>query len=165
MTSSEKNTHRKIRISIIDVLIVLAVIAGIGGTIVHYRLYEKNNAVVTDYTAEISILLSSLDSESAERLTAGEKVYYEDKTCMGVITRAEVEEAVIYFTDGEGKIQEGRDENLKDVRLTVEVKGEFTDGGFLALGRDYTAAGMEIEFFTPDFSGKGLIFDVKNLSE
>lgn len=165
MTSSEKNIHRRIRISIIDVLIVLAVIAVACGTFVHYRLFEKNHAVITDHTAEVSILLSSIDSDSAERLAAGKKVYYGDKTYMGVITEADIEEALIYYTDGDGKLQEGRDSSLKDVRLTVEVKGEFTENGFLALGRDYTAAGMEIEFFNPDFSGKGLIFDVKNQSE
>ena len=44
MNGAEKNTKKKVRISIIDVLIILTVIACIAATFVHYKIYEKENA-------------------------------------------------------------------------------------------------------------------------
>lgn len=165
MTGSERSARKKIRISIIDILIMLTVAACIAGTFVHYRVYEKNNEVVIDDRSLVSVLYSSLSPEVAERAVEGDTVFFDNGESLGRIVEITVEDADISYKNSEGKWALGVDETKKDVTLTVQVDGNFTDGGFFANGTKYIAAGMEIETYTPKFSGKGLIFEVKKQAE
>ncbi len=165
MNGAEKGARKKIRISIIDVLIVLTVVACIAGTFVHYKVYEKNNAVVVDDRSLVSVLYSSLTSDVAERAVEGDTVFFYNGETLGNIVEVIVEDAEIYYKNSDGKWVLGTDETKKDVMVTVQVEGDFTDGGFFANGTKYVAAGMEIETYTPKFSGKGLIFEVKKQAE
>ncbi len=165
MTGAERNGRKKIRISIIDVLILLTVIACIAGTFVHYRVYEKNNAVVKDDRSLVSVLYTSLMPEVAERAVEGDLIYFDNGEPLGKIVEITVKDAEVYYKNAEGKWVLGVDESKKDLSITVQVEGDFTEVGFLANGTDYIAAGMEIETFTPKFSGKGLIFEVKKQAE
>ncbi len=166
MVFSENNARKKIRISIIDVLIIITVIACIVGTIIHYQIFEKANEVITDDRCRISVLFSELPLQIAERASVGDKVYLSDSSeVLGAVVEVSSKDAVVYYRDGSNKIIEGVDSTKKDVTVIIEVDGEITPDGFLANGTDYTAAGMYIDIFTPKFSGKGLIFDVKKQSE
>ncbi|MBR5322617.1 MAG: DUF4330 family protein [Clostridia bacterium] len=165
MTGAERNPRKKIRISIIDILIVLVIAACIVGTFIHYRVYEKNNEVVTDDNSLISVLYSSLTPEVAERAVVGDMVFFDSGEALGRIVEVVVEDAEVYHKDTDGKWVIGTDTTKKDVTVTLQVEGDFTEGGFLANGTKYVAAGMEIEVYTPKFSGKGLIFEVKKQAE
>ena len=165
MTGSERSARKKIRISIIDVLIVLTVVACIAGTFVHYRVYEKNNAVIIDEHSLVSVLYSSLMPDVAEKAVEGDTVFFDNGEALGKIVEITVEDAEVYYKNSDGKWVLGTDETKKDVTVTLQVEGDFTDGGFFANGTEYVAAGMEIETYTPKFSGKGLIFDVKKQAE
>lgn len=167
MNSGERNTRKKIRISIIDVLILLTVIALVAGTVIHYKIYEKNNEVITDDTVTVSILFREVMPEVASAAKVGSLMFVtEDSRLLGTVTAVELEDAEVYYTSEEHKIVLGKDSEKKDLTVTVEVKGDLTeDRGFLENGSFHIAAGIEIEVFTADFSGKGLIFDVKKLSE
>lgn len=165
MTSAEKNTRKKIRISIIDVLIVLTVIGGIAGTFLHYKIYEEKNRVVTDDSAVVSVLLSSQEAEVENKIKVGDKLYFKDSEFFGTVVEVSFENADVTYTDANGKLVLASDDRLRDVTLLVAVDGEFTPSGFLARGTDYTAAGAEIEVFSLNFSGNGLIFDVKKQTE
>lgn len=166
MTGNEKNSKKKIRISIIDVLIVVTVIACIVGSFVHFKIFEKKNAVVTDEKALVSVMFCGVSNEIAEKMVAGDKIYFDDDdTLFGTVVEAVPENAEVYFKDSLGKIALVEDESKKDISVMVEVDGDFSADGFLANGVKYTASGMEIEVFTSRFSGKGLIFDVKKQAE
>ena len=165
MTGAEKSARKKIRISIIDVLIVLTVVACIAGTFVHYRVYEKNHAVVKDDNSLVSILYSSLTPDVAEKAVEGDIVFFDNGEPFGKIVEITVEDAEVYYKNSDGKWVLGTDETKKDVTVMLQVGGDFTEGGFLANGTEYIAAGMEIETYTPKFSGKGLIFEVKKQAE
>ncbi len=165
MTGSERSARKKIRISIIDVLIVLTVAACIAGTFVHYKAYEKNNEVVVDERSLVSVLYSSLTPDIAERAVEGDTVFFDNGEIFGKIIEVTFKEAEVYYKNADGKWVLGTDEIKKDVTVTVQVEGDFTDGGFMANGTKYVAAGMEIETYTPNFSGKGLIFEVKKQAE
>ena len=161
MTGSERSARKKIRISIIDILIVLTVAACIAGTFVHYRLYEKNNEVVVDERSLVSVLYSSLTPDIAERAVEGDTVFFENGEVFGKIVEITVEDADVYYKNSDGKWVLGTDGTKKDVTVTIQADGDFTDSGFMANGTKYVAAGMEIGTYTPKFSGKGLIFEVK----
>lgn len=165
MNGAERNARKKIRISIIDVLIILAVAACIVGTFVHYRIFENNNKVVADDESMISVLYSGVTPQIADGAVSGDKIYFADGRLFGTVVEVSADAAAVYYKDTEGKWVLGSDESTKDLKLTVQTEGDFTDNGFLVNGTDYVAAGMEIETFTAKFSGKGLIFDVEKQSE
>lgn len=165
MTGAERGARKKIRISIIDVLIVFTVVACIAGTFVHYRVYEKNHEVVVDERSLVSVIYSSFEPDVVERVVEGDTVFFDNGETLGTIVEITVEDADVYYKNTEGKWVLGADETRKDVTVTVQTEGDFTSGGFMANGTRYVAAGMEIETYTPKFSGKGLIFEVKKQTE
>ena len=165
MNASENKTKR-FRISIIDVLIALVVIACVAGVFLHYRTYAKNNKVVKDDTCYVSLQLSGVANETAEKITTGDTVYLkDDKSVFGKISEVNLENAQYYYSDEKGISVRGEDAYAKDVALVIEVKGELTEDGFLANGVEYVASGLYIDVYTNDFSEKGLIFGVEERSE
>ena len=166
MNGAEKTTSKKVRISIIDVLIILTVIACIAATFVHYRIYEKENEVIVDEKCLVSLRYYGVDNDTAKVAAAGDKVYYsENGKLFGTVIEISSKDAEVYYKNSSDRWVRTVDTSKKDVTVIVAVDGTVTEGGFLANGTDYTAAGMEIETFTSVFSGKGLIFDVKRQTE
>ena len=164
MNGADKKTKKKIRISIIDVLIVVAFIACVGGIFVHYQIYEKNNAVVTDDSCYLSLLFSGVSNEYSDSASVGDKVY-RDGVLLGTVATVSVADAEVYYRNAKDEIVQTVDTGKKDVTVVVDVKGDVTDMGFLANGVEYMAAGMKIDVNMSKFSGNGLIFDVKKQSE
>ena len=165
MTANER-TRKKIRISIIDILITVTIIACIAGTFVHYKLYESDNEVVTSDVCYVSVMFYGVDTEISEKLVSGEKLYLNDGgELFGTVSEAVSEDASFYYTNAKNEIVEASDPSRKDVSVTVEVNGELTANGFLANGVEYVASGMEIDLFSAKYSGKGLVFDVQQRSE
>jgi len=166
MLFTEKSPRQKIRISIIDVIIVLTVLLCIAGVVIHYKLYESENISVTPDTCNVSILFEKMPLEAAERVIEGDVLYLSaDGRKLGTVVSVKSTESTVYFTDANGAIVSGMDQSVRDVTVTVEVKGVLNDDGFYLSGEYYTAAGMEVSVYSKQFSGKGIIFEVKKLSE
>ena len=166
MSNTERVSKRKGRISIIDVLIILTVIACIAATFVHYKIYEKENAVIIDEKCLVSVKYSGVDNEIAKSIVAGNEVYYaEDGKFFGKVIEFDLKDSEVMVKDASDKWIKTVDTTQKDVTVILEVSGKVSANGFLANGTDYTAAGMEIDTYSSVFSGKGLIFDVKRQAE
>lgn len=166
MTANEKNNRKKIRISIIDVLIVITLIACIAGGFMHYKVYEKNNEVVTSDVCSVSVMLSEVENDVSAKIKAGDVVYFKDNdTVFGTITEVSEKDADYYYTNEQGVRVKGSNIYAKNVSVVIEVNGEMTKNGFLANGLEYVAAGMELELYSAEFWEKALIFDVQQLSE
>ena len=166
MSENVREGRKKIRISIIDFLIVLTVVACVCGIFVHYKLFENNNKVLTDDVCNISVMLYGVDNDISEKIVSGNKVYLKDgNEEFGVVSDVSKEDAVVYYSDSQNEIATGTDNTKKDIKLTVEVKGDLSESGFYANGKKYIASGMEIDIFSAEFSAKGLIFGVESRSE
>lgn len=165
MNSAEKNTRKKIGISIIDVLVIITFIACIAGTFIHYKVYEKNNAVSTDDTCLVSILFEGVGAELADRYSVGDKIYYNGVGLIGTVAEVSASDSVVYYKNSRNELVAGNDNSIKDVTVIVEAIGEVSTDGFRLNGTDYIAAGMKIDAYTPKISGKGLIFDVKKQAD
>ena len=161
MSRSVSNSQKKFSISVIDVLILITVITCIAGTFLHYKLYEKQNAIKKDYECSVSVLINSIEPEIAEQLSVGDKLYFKDNTEFGTIAEVSAVDASVYYTNSKNEITEGLDSTKRDVTIIVKVAGSVGESGFLANGKKYVASGMDIELFSSSFSGNGLIFDVK----
>ena len=168
MTANEKTTRKKIRISIIDVIIVITLLACIAGGVLHYRIYDNNNKVVTDDVFYVSMRFSSIENSSGQKLEMGDSIYLEDgKSLFGIVSEVSEEDASFYYNDETtGELRQGKDSTAKDVTAVIEVKGELTkENGFFANGVKYVAAGMELGVYSDMFSSKGLIFDLEAKTE
>ncbi|MBR5314273.1 MAG: DUF4330 family protein [Clostridia bacterium] len=164
MTANERTTRKKIRISIIDVVIVITILACIVGGVVHYKIYDNNNKVVTDDVFHVSVRFSAVQNSSGQKIELGDSLYLgDDKTSLGTVVEVTEEDASFYYNDeATGEVKLGKDTTAKDVSVVIEVNGELTDyNGFLANGVKYIAAGMELDVYSDMFSGKGLIFDLE----
>ncbi len=165
MMSTEK-MRKKFHISVIDILIIITLIVCLAGTFVHYKIFEKNNKVNTDDTCLISVLFAGVDPTVAEQIADGDKLYMKKNgEVFGVVNEVELSDAQAYYTNEEHKIVEGKDPTKKDIKIIVRVSGDVTEKGFLVNGTDYIASGMNANLFSSSFSGKGLIFDVKQQTE
>ncbi len=166
MLFSENKSKRKIRISIIDVLIIITVIACIAGVFIHYKVYEKDNRVLNDDRCSVSIKIGGVLVELSDKIAVGDKIYLEsDNSEFGVVSEVSKSESVIYYRNANDEIVEVIDSSKSDITVVVDVKGSVTQNGFRAGGNKHVAAGMNIDMYTHNFSGKGLIFDVKQLND
>ena len=166
MNSGEKKRRKKIRISIIDVLIVVTLTACVCGAFVHYKIFEKNNQLNTDDVCMISMLFSGVEPSIADKVSSGDTVYLKkDGVIFGTVSEVSFKDALSYYTNEEGRIVEGSDSTKKDVTVIVRVVGDMSTKGFLVNGKDYIASGMQEAIYTSSFSGVGLVFDVKQQTE
>ena len=164
MTSNEKSSRRKIRISIIDVMIIITVIACMLGLFFHYKIYEKENEVITSYSCFVSIVFEGLSPEISKNISVGDKVFGPFGE-LGTVTAVEEDDHSVYYTNSKNEIVNGADTSKRDVTVSLTVKGDVRDDGFYANGIDFIASGMKLDFYTSDFSGNGLIFDIQQQSE
>ncbi|MBQ7968602.1 MAG: DUF4330 family protein [Clostridia bacterium] len=168
MTANENSVRKKIRISIIDVIIVITVLACIAGGVLHYRVYENNNKVITDDVFYVSMRFSSIENSSGQKIETGDSLYLNDgKVLLGTVNEVTEEDASFYYNDEvTGELKKGKDPGAKDISVVVEIKGELTkENGFLANGVKYVAAGMILDVYSDMFSAKGLIFDLEAKTE
>lgn len=168
MTANEKSMRKKIRVSIIDVIILITLLACIAGGVLHYRIYDNNNKIVTDDVFYVSMKFLAVENSSGQKLEMGDSLYLaDDKSLFGIVSEVSEEDASFYYNDeATGEFRQGKDTTAKDLTVVVEVKGELTkENGFLANGVKYVAAGMELDIYSDMFSSNGLIFDLEAKTE
>ena len=166
MNRTVNNSRKKISISVIDILVLVTVIACIAGTFLHYKLYEKRNAVKTDDICSVSVMYTMMEPEIVEQLAVGDKLYLnDDKIEFGTVAEVSAVDASVYYTNAKNEITEGLDSTKRDVTVIIKVAGSVSENGFFVNGKKYIASGMNIELYSSKFSGNGLIFNVKQQAE
>jgi ribose 5-phosphate isomerase RpiB len=111
-------------------------------------------------------MLYGVDNDLSEKIAIGDKIYLkEGNQTFGSVSDVIKEDSSVYYTNVANQISESVDSTKKDVAIIIEVNGDVKQDGFFANGVKYVAAGMEIDVFSSDFSGKGLIFGVEQRSE
>ncbi len=166
MTSSENRQNKKMSISVIDVMIILAVIACIAGVFVHYRVYEKTHEVMTDDVCMVSVLIKGASLELGEGITLGEQIFFENgEEKFGKAVEVNKNSATVYRKNSNGEMVESIDEELLDIVIRIEASGALYESGFLVNGTEYVASGMEIELYSKNFSENCLVIDVENIQE
>lgn len=164
--SAEKIKNKRMSVSAIDVMIILAFIACIAGVFVHYRVYEKTHEVITDDVCTVSVLIKGASIELGEQVTVGDQLFFENSEQeFGKIVEIDKNSATVYHNKINGEIVESVDGELLDIVLKVEVSGALTESGFLANGIEYVAAGKEIALYSKSFSENCLVIDVENAQE
>ena len=154
MKSKQANEQAKVKIKILDVVIILLIITSFIGIYFRYSLMDMftGNKNLKDYT--VSFEISDIRYTTEEYFNIGDKVrFFEDETELGVIIEAaeDTKNALIVVPsvktfipeNGEQPIEIPYPENTRiDASGRLLCQGSYsTDSGFLVGGKKYIAPG------------------------
>ncbi len=155
--------NKKRSLNIIDVAIVLAVIAIIGGAV--FRTYGKNNLFASgkDVTIEYTLEIKETEKEFRQLINTGDNVYfYSNGKLCGTVVSSKKNPSKTYVKNGSDELVIKHNPAHIDIFLTVRTDAYKTENGYFVGGSNCIAPGMNQRFYTDTFE-----FDaqVKNITE
>ena len=136
------------RFNVIDVILLIAIIAGIAGVVLRAGL-NGTDPSQTESKARITVLVEALLDESAEYLHEGDSFYFSgDNQLLGTVRSVVQTPAEARVIDTEGRAVITHYENRKDVRLVLEITGLPTESGFLINGNNYLGVGSTYQIYS-----------------
>ena len=157
----------KRRISAIDVLIVLLLLAAVVG--VGFKVFAGNVGLFAGETQEyyVSYVVEGADSQISKYITEGSGFYTEDGTAFGTVTGDVITTpAKIYNmnSNGEYVVSYSSGGEKEDISGTFLVRASETEKGIVC-GEKYISAGMRVSLTGNGVSVEILITDVVKASQ
>lgn len=166
MQQTEKNTVKKTRFNIIDLLVVIVIIAAIATVAVRLDIADKIVQATSEDSARVTLLVSGADQESVTSVSEGDKISWQQENCdFGTIVRKDVANAVVYNTVEDGTYVKTTNPERYDVTFTVDTKGTFTEDGYMLGGKSYLAAGRTVTFFNGKTVMTSIVIAVDEIGE
>lgn len=146
---AEKNAviqKKKLRLNIIDFLIVIVILGALIGIALRFGVVEKVTNQSGLKQARISFLIQDINDESADYFVIGDEFTSVSHKCIfGKLESRQILPAEAFVVNELGQIFKTYSENHRiDVRGTVVGNGTFTDDGFLLSGTNYIAPGSSM---------------------
>lgn len=137
----------KLRLNIIDFLIVVVILGAIIGITLRFGLVERitNQSGLT--SARISFLILDINDESWNYFSVGDRFIDAEHDCeLGVLESRQFIPAEAFIVNEYGEIfkRNSGNEQRIDVRGVLVGEGTFTDDGFLLGGTNYIAPGSTV---------------------
>ena len=150
--NTAKSKKNRMRLNIIDFLIIIVLIGAVVGIAMRFGLVEKvtNQAGMTQ--ARISFLIRDINEGSLDYFGIGDNFYDKDHDCVfGVLESRQFMYSEAFIANERGEIIRTNLENKRyDVRGAVTAAGTFTDDGFLLDGVNYLAPGSTLHVQSRD---------------
>lgn len=126
------------KVSIIDILIVLVIVGGIGGLV--YKMNKSHVATVFTKADKVQITFytEKISENAVKAVKVGDKV--KDKlanTVLGTVTNKEIGDSIDFNANSEGKTVKSTRPGYVSVKVTTEVKGVLSDMGITIGTNDY----------------------------
>jgi hypothetical protein len=133
------------RVSIIDILIILAVI-GVGLSFVYKRTSPEVGRIVNaDTTFYVTMVANQLREFSVNAIAEGDIIYEQyERQALGRVVKLEVAPATEYLLKTDGTAMLAEMEDRYKVFITLECVGNINEEGFYANGIRHVAVGREI---------------------
>jgi hypothetical protein len=133
------------RVSIIDILIVLAVI-GLGLGFIYKRISPEVMQIVNaDATFYVTLATNRLRSFSVEAISEGDLMFKQhDRQSLGRIVKLEIKPATDYLLRPDGTAELAEMEDRYQTFITVQCTGAITDAGYYVNGSMHIAEGSEM---------------------
>lgn len=137
----------KLRLNIIDFLIVVVILGAIIGITLRFGLVERitNQSGLT--SARISFLILDINDESWNYFAVGDRFIDAEHDCeLGVLESRQFIPAEAFIVNEYGEIfkRNSGNEQRIDVRGVLVGEGTFTEDGFLLGGTNYIAPGSTV---------------------
>ena len=164
------------KISIIDLLVVLVVIAGIAGTVLAFQkvrggsVLTENKAILKQDSTldmlEVEMRLNEVRSMTRDSIHIGDDVYAKDTNkYLGEVVRIETEPATRIISGYDGRAAEAEVPERLDVIMVVQVPGKRTDGGYFTGNNIHLVYDSAFEIKTPTIQSTPIIENITVLSE
>ncbi|MBQ9134259.1 MAG: DUF4330 family protein [Clostridia bacterium] len=154
-------SKRKLRVNILDFLIVAAVVLCIAGALLRGGVKSTDEKLETQ-TAVITFKVSNVQSASQYCFRDGDKIYSQSLGCdMGRIVGEITATPSVYYYEQNGEIFKAYSEAGRvDLVGTFECVGQMSESGFLMGGTQYIAPGMTTYAYLPNINVNILITDI-----
>ena len=154
-------SKRKLRVNILDFLIVAAVVLCIAGALLRGGVKSTDEKLETQ-TAVITFKVSNVQSASQYCFRDGDKIYSQSLGCdMGRIVGEIKATPSVYNYEQNGEIFKAYSEAGRvDLVGTFECVGQMSESGFLMGGTQYIAPGMTTYAYLPNINVNILITDI-----
>ena len=143
--NTAKTRKSRMRLNIIDFLIIIVLIGAVVGIAMRFGLVERvtNQAGMTG--ARISFLIRDINEGSLDYFGIGDTFYDKEHDCLlGTLESRQFMYSEAFITNERGEIIK------TNVRGAVIGSGTFTDDGFLLDGVNYVAPGSTIHVQSRD---------------
>ena len=154
-------SKRKLRVNILDFLILAVVVLCIAGALLRGGAKNTDPKLETQ-TAVITFQVSNVQSASQYCFKEGDKMYSQSLGCdMGRIVGEITATPSVYYYEENGEIIKAYSEAGRvDLVGTFECEGQMSESGFLMGGTQYIAPGMTTYAYLPDINVNILITDI-----
>ncbi len=143
MTGNPSSEKKKIRFSVLDLVVILLLLACAAGIAVRYNLVGKLFSRTKPVAVTVSFLASDLSEEEADTFTPG-ALLYRDGLPFGEVIASESDDAVFTMENSAGMLityeREGRYSVTGTLRCSLLDTDEgffFPDGTFLSAGAEF----------------------------
>ena len=155
-----KKTQKNNRFNIIDFMLIVAVLACIIG--VAARTNIKQNVLLSDDTATVTVMVRGLMKDSVKQLVAGDKYYYQSTGgSIGTLQSFQATPSKVRTPRMDGTIVISESADRADVICKVKVEGVATDTGFHVDGAQFIGSGSSIFVRSKNLETEWLVLDIE----
>ncbi len=166
MAENIKTTGKKLRLNIIDFLILIVIIGAAVGIALRMGVVERVTNQSNMEEAKISFLIQDIQESSADYFKTGDVFYSENLECeLGRLESRQIMPAEAFIANINGELIKTHSSNNRiDVRATVIGVGTFTDEGFLLSGINFIAPGSEVRIQSSELDVNAIITSIERVS-
>jgi len=153
---------KKLRMNILDVIIILTVIALVGGITLRFNLVDRLGLSGNNDEVNIRFLIQEVSPSSVEALKEGD-IFYWDANSMEIgelLQKEDPMSATVVVENGRGELVSALNPKYRDVRGTIRAKGKITDEGFMLDGTQFLSAGKYLNVSSKNIKVTILITDI-----
>lgn len=141
---SELFNKKKPAISILDIVIVLIVVCGIGGALARYRVIDKLFSSDESTDVSISFIAEGLSSEQASAINDGCSAYVGGEI-IGSIDRVTKSDALSFYENTSGILVTHDDSTHKDISASIKSTLNITENDGYRFNGKFIGAGSQLE--------------------
>ena len=164
------------KVSIIDVLVVVVILAGIVGAVFAFgkinsgAVLTENKGIVrhdsTLDTLEVTMRLREVRSMTKDAIHIGDEVFAKDTgKYLGTVVSVTSEPAKKIISGFDGRSALATVPEKMDVLMVLHVGGKRTDGGFFTGNNIHLVYGSEMQIITPSIQSTPMIEQIKIVTE
>lgn len=133
------------RISVVDIIIVLAFIAAVAGFA--YKLTAGSNTIVikSDTPITMELKIEQARQYSVDAVVVGQNLYEEHADLIGTVTAVRTEPSYALGGNTDGTQTYAPVENRFDIYITVAATGRVSDGSYYLGGSRQVSRGSNIK--------------------
>lgn len=161
MSNSAETGKGRLRLNIIDFLLIAVILAAAVGIAMRYDLADRVVSRTENTTVRIRFIIEDVRPTSIDAVLPDDTVVWAaNGMTVGKIISSEASDAGEYYDRADGTKVKQFSTTRADITGVIEAKGIFTDEGFMLGGSRYVGAGMEMAVTSEHLSTKIVILGI-----